>query len=112
MSMLFSLLVQGIAVFLTAYVLPGVKLDGYLTAIVVAIVLGIANAIIKPILVLFTLPLNILTLGLFTFVINAFIVEIVDYLIQGFSVGGFINALLFSLVLSIVSGILNALTKK
>ena len=112
MMMILSLLVQGIAVFLTAYILPGVVLDGYGTALLVAIVLGIVNAILKPILVILTLPLNILTLGLFTFVINAILIELVDYLIVGFSVGGFVNALLFSLVLSVISGVLGAFTKR
>lgn len=112
MSLLVSLLVQGIAVFLTSYILPGVILDGYGTALLVAIFLGILNAIIKPILLLLTLPLNILTLGLFTFVINALMIELVDYLVRGFAVGGFLNALLFSLVLSIISGILHAFTSE
>lgn len=112
MSMLIALIVQGIAVFLTSYILPGVVLDGYGTALLVAIILGILNAIIRPILLLLTLPLNILTLGLFTFVINALMIELVDYLVPGFAVGGFLNALLFSLVLSVISGILHALTNQ
>lgn len=112
MSMLIQLLVQGIAVFLTSYILPGVALDGYGTALLVAIILGVLNAVIKPILLLLTLPLNILTLGLFTFVINALLIELVDYLVPGFAVGGFLNALLFSLVLSVISGILHALTNQ
>ena len=110
--MIISLLVQAIAVFLTSYILPGVYVDGFGSALVVALVLGIVNAIIRPILLLFTLPLNILTLGLFTFVINALMIELVDYLVGGFAVGGFFNALLFSLVLSLISGLLNALAKK
>lgn len=112
MSLLIQLLVQGISIFLTSYILPGVVLNGYTDAVIVALVLGILNAIIKPILLLFTLPLNILTLGLFTFVINALMIELVDYLVPGFAVGGFLNALLFSLVLSVISGILHALTKQ
>ncbi|MEP7167478.1 MAG: phage holin family protein [Candidatus Woesebacteria bacterium] len=112
MEMLLNLLVQGIAVFLTAYILPGVFMEGFGTALLVAIVLGIVNAIIRPILLLFTLPLNILTLGLFTFIINALMIELVDALIAGFSVGGFVNALLFSLVLSVISAVLHSLTKK
>ena len=112
MSLLIQLVVQAITVFLTAYILPGVVLDGYGTAFLVAIFLGVANAIIKPILIILTLPLTIVTLGLFTFVINALIIELVDYLIPGFAVGGFLNALLFSLVLSVISGILHALTSQ
>ena len=110
--MIISLLVQAIAVFLTSYILPGVYVDGFGTALLVALVLGIVNAIIRPILLLFTLPLNILTLGLFTFVINALMIQLVDALVGGFAVGGFINALLFSLVLSLISGVLHTLAKK
>ncbi len=112
MSILIQLIVQAIAVFLSAYILPGVTLDGYMTALLVAIGLGLLNAIVKPIIVILTLPINILTLGLFTFVINALMILLVDNFVAGFSVGGFVNALLFSLVLSVISGILHALTSQ
>ena len=102
---------NGLAVFLTAYLLPGVKVDGIFTAIIVAIVLGIVNFIVKPILHLLTLPITILTLGLFSFVINALMILLVDYLVPGFHVDNFWAALLFSLVLSLVSSLLHSFTE-
>lgn len=110
MKLILNLITQGIAVFLTAYILPGVYLENFFMALVVALVLGILNAVIKPILFILTLPITIVTLGLFTFILNAFMILIVDTLVVGFEVGGFFNALIFSLVLSIVSTVLHALT--
>lgn len=109
--LLVNLIVSVLAVIISAYILPGVKVDGFLTAIVVAVILGAVNMFIKPILLLLTLPLNILTLGLFTFVINAFLILLVSNLVPGFKVSGFLWALIFSLVLSIVSAFLNSLAK-
>jgi len=83
-----------------------------LTAIVVAVVLGIVNTFIKPILLLLTFPLTILSLGLFYFVINALMVLLVSAIVPGFKVSGFFWALIFSLVLSIVSFFLNSLAKQ
>lgn len=110
--MIISLFVQAIAVFLTAYILPGVIVDGFGTALIVAVILGLVNAFIRPLLLLFTLPLNILSLGLFTFVINALMIMLVDSLVNGFAVGGFLNALLFSLVLSLIGGVLHTIARK
>ncbi len=97
--------------FLTAYLLPNVDVDGYGTALIVALVLSIANIIVKPILILFTIPITILTLGLFLLVINALIILLVDYLVDGFDVDGFWWALLFSLILSIFNSLFEDLTK-
>ena len=107
-----NLVVSALAVLISAYILPGVKVDGFMTAIVVAIVLGALNMFIKPILLLLTFPLTILSLGLFTFVINAFLVLLVSNIVPGFKVLGFLWALIFSLVLSIVSSFLYSLTEK
>lgn len=111
MKMLVNLFVSSLAVFITGYLLPGVKLESFTTAIVVAVVLGIVNAIVKPILVLFTLPLTLLTLGLFQFVINGLLILFVDAVVPGFSVINFGWALLFSLLISLVSSFLHQLTK-
>lgn len=100
-------LLSAIAIMITAYFLPGIIVEGFLTALVVAVVLGFFNMIIKPILIVLTLPINILTLGLFTFVINAGLVKLTSNLVDGFAVTSFWWALLFSLILSLVSGILN-----
>lgn len=107
MSILINLLLSTIAVVVTAYVLPGVNVDSFLTALVVAVALGVVNAILKPILVILTLPINILTLGLFTLVINALLVLLVSAFVPGFHVDGFLWALVFGLVLSVVNGFLH-----
>ncbi len=109
MGLLIKILINGLAVFITANFLPGVKVDGFISAVIVAIVLAIVNFIVKPILHLLTLPITILTLGLFSFVINALMILLVDNLVSGFYVNGFWSALLFSLILSLVSSLLNYL---
>lgn len=109
MGILIKLVVNSVAVLASAYLLKGVRVDGFFTALVVSIVLGIVNAIIKPVLVLLTLPLTILTLGLFLFVINALMILLVDKLVPGFDVASFWWALGFSLVLSIISAFLHSL---
>lgn len=106
MNFLIRLLLTAVVVVLLAKFLPGVAVAGYLTAIIVAVVLAILNLIVKPILVLFTLPVTILTFGLFLLVINAVIILLADAFISGFSVDGFWVALLFSLLLSIVQSLL------
>lgn len=110
MRLLLNLLIGGLAVFVAAYVLPGVRVDSFLTAVIVAIVLGAANAVIRPILVLLTLPVTILTLGLFVFIINALMVLLVAAVVPGFSVESFWTALLFSLVVSAFNWFLHAIT--
>ncbi len=111
MKLLGSLLIQTLAILIAAYIIPGVSIASIWVALTVAVALGILNISLKPFLLLFTLPLNILTLGLFTFVINVFLIYLVSALVSGFAVAGFIPALLFSLVLSLVSGFLNSLSK-
>lgn len=111
MGILINLLINGLAVYITAHVLPGVFVDNFFTAIVVSVVLGAVNTFLKPILFILTLPATILTLGLFTFVINALMVYLVATFVPGFHVNGFWSALLFSLVLSLVSWVLRGLSK-
>ena len=111
MNIIIKLLLSGISVFLTAWLLPGVALEGFGIALIVAIILGLLNAIVKPILVLLTLPVTILTLGLFLLVINGLIIMMCDGLIGGFSVENFWWALLFSIIMTIVNSILEGLAK-
>lgn len=92
---------------LAAYLLPGVDIDGFLTAIILALVLAVLNAMVRPVLVFLTIPVTILTLGLFLLVINAVIILLASWLIDGFEVAGFLSALLFSIVVSIVVAILD-----
>ncbi|XCF06904.1 phage holin family protein [Tamlana crocina] len=112
MNLILRLLLNAAAVFILAYALSGVNVDNYLTAIVVALVLAILNLLVKPILVIFTLPATILTLGLFLLVINAIIILLADQLISGFSVNNFWWALFFSILLSILQSILHSLFKE
>jgi putative membrane protein len=111
MSIIFSLLVQGFAVVATAYILPGVTVTSFLSAVVAGFVLSVVNRLIKPVLLLVTLPINFLTLGLFTFVINGLLVLLVSGLVPGFQVDGFLTAILFSIVISIVGWGLNSLKR-
>ncbi len=106
MKLIIRILLTAVVVFLIAQFLPGVSVAGYGTAIIVAVVLALLNLIVKPILVLLTLPVTILTLGLFLLVINAIIILLADSFISGFGVDGFWIALIFSLLLSIFQSIL------
>ncbi len=111
MNFIVNLFISTAAVLVTSYVIPGIHVADLTTAVVVAVVMGILNSVIKPILVVLTLPITIVTLGLFTLVINASLVMLAARIIPGFSVTGFWPALWFSLVLSIVGGFLNSLKK-
>ncbi len=111
MNILLSWLLNAVAVVIAAYLIPWVSIDSFWTALVVALVLAIINVILKPILLILTLPINILTLGLFTFVVNALLILLTDGMIDGFDVGGFWSALLFSILLAIVNGFLGQLKK-
>lgn len=109
MGILISLIASMVSVGLAAYVLPGVEVASLSTLFVVVIVMGVVNAILKPILQLIALPITILTLGLFALVINALMVLLVAAVVPGFEVDGFIIALLFSLVVSVVNAIIGQL---
>ncbi|MFA6306241.1 MAG: phage holin family protein [Patescibacteria group bacterium] len=111
MSIIIKWLVMVLAIMISSYLIPGVVVAGFWAALWLALFLGIINVLVKPILILITLPINILTLGLFTFVINALLILLASSVIEGFSVGGFWIAMLFSIVLSVVSYFLNALTR-
>jgi putative membrane protein len=112
MNWIVRFLLNGLAIFLTAYLLPAeVEVAGYGTALIVALILSIVNIIVKPILILLTIPITIVTLGLFLLVINAFMILLVDYLVDGFYVKNFWWALLFSLILSVFNSLFNDLSK-
>ena len=106
MKLIIRILLTALAVILIATFLPGVSVAGFGTAIIVAVVLAILNLIVKPILLILTLPVTILTLGLFLLVINAIIILLADSFVSGFGVNGFWIALIFSLLLSIIQSIL------
>lgn len=107
MALLINWLVTALAVIIAAYLLPGVSVKSFFSALLVALVLGLINAILRPILVILTLPLTVVTLGLFIFVINALLVLLTSAIVPGFDVRNFWWALLFSLIFSIVSFILH-----
>ncbi len=103
MGFLINWLVSGLAIVIAAYLLPGIRLTGFFAALVTALVLGLINAVIKPVLLLLTLPINILTLGLFTLVVNALLILLTAKIVPGFQVDGFWWALAFSVVLALVN---------
>ena len=109
MGLLFRILITAVAAYLAARFIPGVTISDAKTAILVALVLGILNAFLKPLLVILTIPITILTLGLFLLVINILIIFLAARIVPGFAVDGWVAALLFSLVLAVISYILDAI---
>jgi putative membrane protein len=109
MSIIAGWILFSIAIYATAYLLPGIHVADFVTALMAAIILGFINMVIRPILLILTLPINVLTLGIFTFVINALMVLLAGQLIPGFTVENFWWALLFSLVVSVINSILQSL---
>jgi len=109
--MILRFLLSGLAVVVAGYLLPGVHVESFLYALLVAIVLSVVNVLVKPILVIFTIPITVLTLGLFLLVINALMIMLVDALIPGFKVDGFWWALAFSLILSLINGLFGGLVE-
>jgi putative membrane protein len=105
-------IVNALALLALPLVIPSIQVDGFGTAMMIAVVLGLINAILRPLLVLLTLPVTLLTLGLFIFVINALLFQLADKLIDGFHVGGFWSALFGSMVYSLISWALSALLFK
>lgn len=111
MRFIVRIIITALAVVIASYILPGVNVDGGLTAILVAVVLSLLNAFIKPLLIILTIPITVVTLGLFLLVINALMILAVAEIVHGFHVGGFWYALLFSIVLTIVGSLLNSLVR-
>lgn len=114
MNFIVRILISTLAVLATSYLLPErmVHVDGFTTAIIVAIVLAFLNSVVKPIFILLTIPVTLVSLGLFLLVINAVIILLADYFIDGFQVHGFWAALIFSIVLTIINSIFNAIKKR
>lgn len=112
MKIIINLLISSLAVFISGYVLPGIQVENFVTAIVVAIVLGIVNILIKPLFVILTLPITILSFGIFAIFINAIMILIVSSIVPGFKVDGLLWAFIFGIVLSIVSSFLRTLESR
>ncbi|NND52861.1 MAG: phage holin family protein [Flavobacteriaceae bacterium] len=113
MKFIIKLIISAIAIIILAKLLPGVSLDPpYTTALIVAIVLVFLNTLVKPLLIILTLPITVLTLGLFLLIINALIILLADKLIDGFSVSSIWTALLFSILLSFLQSVLHSIIKE
>ena len=111
MKLIINLLISVVTVLIACQLVPGVQVDSLTTAFLVAIVFGILNAFIKPILVLLTLPITVVTLGLFYVLINIGLVYLTSWIVPGFAVTSFWGALFFSIVVALVSWFFNLLKK-
>lgn len=107
MNFLVRLLLSSLAVIIVSYLLPGVYVEGFLAAVIVALILSLLNLTVKPLLIILTIPLTVFTLGLFLLVINALMILLADAIVPGFAVTGFWWALLFSLLLSLTNALLS-----
>lgn len=104
--MIEKLLINTVSIFVVSYILAGIQVDSFLTALVVAVVLAVLNVTLKPLLIVLTIPLTIVTFGLFLLVVNVLVLYAAAALIEGFHIAGFWWALLFSLLVSLLNGIL------
>lgn len=111
MPFILRLIISSVAIMLGSYLLPGIHVNSFYTALLVALVLSLLNMFLKPLMILLTLPFTIFTFGLFLLVINAFIIMIAGAWVDGFKVDGFWWALIFSLILSVISSLLERLVK-
>ena len=109
MHLLAKIALSTIAILVTSYILPGVTIDSFLTALATALLIALLNTLVKPLLIIFTIPVTILTFGLFLLVINASIIMMASGLLRGFHVDGFWYALLFSIILSFITAVLESM---
>jgi len=111
MNVLVKILLSSIAVIIASYLLPGVYVDDFITAVIIAVLLSLLNVTVKPLLVILTIPITVFTLGLFLLAINAVIILIASSIVPGFVVDNFWWALIFSLLLSLINALLSDLSK-
>lgn len=109
MNTIIAFIVNALAVLVSAYLVPGVTVTSFTSALGVSVVLGLLNAFVRPILLFLTLPINILTLGLFTIVINIALLYVTDAIVPGFQLNGLLSTIIFAIVLSVVSSLLGML---
>ncbi len=112
MSFILKWLLSAVAVLIAAYLLPGVAIESFWSALIVAVILALMNATLKPLLVILTIPITVVTLGLFLLVINAIIILLIDAIIDGFQVDGFWWALAFSLIVSILGALFDDVAER
>jgi putative membrane protein len=106
MNIVIKWIVNALIIMVAAYILPGVHVMNFWTALVLALVMGVLNVLVKPLLILLTLPITLVTFGLFLLVINALMVLLASHLVSGFTVDGFWWALIFSIVVSLINLVL------
>ncbi len=111
MNMILRLILTTLAILLVTKVYSGIEVDSITTAVIAAVVLGLINTIVRPVIVFLTLPLTMLTLGLFLLIINALMLYLAAWLVNGFNVGGFWDALIASFIISVVVALLNGLVR-
>lgn len=107
MGVIIRLLILAVAIFVASYIIPGVTIDSFLSLVIVSVVLGAINTFVKPVLVILTFPLTIITLGIFLLLLNGVLILIVGNIVPGFQVDSLFAAILFSIVVSIVSSLLS-----
>ncbi len=111
LSMIIRWVLFALALMLTAWLVPGISVDNFVSALIIVVVIALINIFIKPLIKMITLPINAATLGIFSLVINALLLMLAGYIAPGFGVDGFISALIGSLVLSVLGVIVNILSK-
>ena len=111
MKLLIKWICYALAIVFIAWLLPGIEVSDFISALLVAVVLGLINVFLKPLLFIITLPINIITLGLFSLIINAFLLWLAGYVSPGFEVDGFWSALFGSIILSVLSTAINSMSK-
>lgn len=111
MNTLVAIVLNAVALIATAYVVPGFHVDSFTTALVAAVVLGVVNAFIRPILAFVSAPITVLTMGLFSFVINAVVLYIVSFVVPGFRLDGMVPAIIGGIVLAVASTVIANLAK-
>lgn len=111
MNIILRWIINAVSIFIAAYTLPGVEISNFGAALIVALVLAVVNVMVKPLLIVLTLPATILSLGLFLFVINALMISLVDHLVEGFRISGLWWAIVFSIALSVMNSLLKSITR-
>ena len=107
-GILINWFISALVILAVAYILPGVTVSGFFVALVLALVLGLLNALVKPVLVVLTFPITIITFGLFIFILNALMIELASLIVPGFEVASFLWALVFSLILSVANSLVRS----
>lgn len=112
MPVVFTLVANALAILATSYIVPGIRVNDFIAALLAAVVLGLLNTFLRPILELLALPVTVLTFGLFSWVVSALVLWLTGYFVPGFSVEGFLPALVGGIVIAFVASLLGSLVKR